>query len=742
MNYQIVNSKVYLQYEAGNRFIDVITPEIIRVADADNIVPSKAIEGEKHQHVELQVREEADKLVIETGVLTVNVFDGFYVDVYKADGTLLCADYRGNRVGKRGLSQKTKEIMEAEGHDTSGVEAHAYTVQVLKAMDGDEKFYGLGDKSGFLNKREYEYENWNTDNPQAHTEAFLALYKTIPFLITLKDVGVYGIFFDNTYRSRMNMGKESKEYYFYGAEGGALDYYFIGGSCMKDVVSNYTYLTGRTPLPQLWTLGYHQCRWGYECSEDIREVADKYRELQIPCDSIHIDIDYMEGFRVFTWNEEAFGKKGELVKEIREKGFKAVCIIDPGVKKDEGYYMYDEGVANGYFGKTTDGNPYVNVVWPGDTVYPDFGNPEVRNWWSKQHKFLTDIGVRGVWNDMNEPASFKGDIPLDVVFTDDGRITDHAEMHNVYGHLMSKATYEGLKREDGKRPFVITRACYAGTQKYAMVWTGDNQSLWAHLRLAIPQLLSLGISGVTFAGTDVGGCGADCTAELLCRWVQVGAFSPFFRNHSAKSTIRQEPWQFDEKTIEINRKFIELRYQLLPYFYDLFHECEETGLPVIRPLVLHYEKDPEVWNLNEEFLLGDSLLIAPVVDQGATKKIVYLPEGRWFDFFTGETYEGGRYHMVDAPIDTCPMFAKEGSIIPTWDVQQYVGEKTCDVLKLLVFPGKGKYVHYQDNGEDFDYQKGIYNLYEFVSDGEGSIEQKMLHEGYENKYKQVDVINM
>ncbi len=421
---------------------------------------------------------------------------------------------------------------------------------------------------------------------------------------------------------------------------------------MTDEVTNYTYLTGTTPLPQFWTLGYHQSRWGYESADDIREVAAKYRELKIPCDTIHFDIDYMDGYRVFTWNEEDFGKPGDIIAEIEQEGYKTVTIIDPGVKLEEGYPMYDEGIQNGYYAKAPDGEIYVNAVWPGDAVYPDYGNPHVRTWWGEKQKYLTDLGVRGVWNDMNEPASFHGELPLDVVFTDEDRPTTHAAMHNIYGHLMSKATYEGLKRADGKRPFVITRACYAGTQKYSTFWTGDNQSLWSHLQMAVPQLCNMGLSGLAFAGTDVGGFGADCTPELLCRWVEVGAFSPLFRNHSSKGSRRQEPWQFDRQTIDVNRKFIELRYRLLPYFYDLFHECEANGLPVIRPLVLHYENDPETWNLNGEFLVGENLLVAPVLEQGATKKLVYLPAGVWYDFFSGKEYQGGQYYMVDAPIDT------------------------------------------------------------------------------------------
>ena len=509
---------------------------------------------------------------------------------------------------------------------------------------------------------------------------------------------------------------------------------------MPDIVGGYTYLTGRTPLPQLWTLGYHQSRWGYDSADCIKKVAGKYRELDIPCDTMHFDIDYMDGYRVFTWNEKDYGDPAETIQELADDGFKAVCIIDPGVKLDSGYEKYDEGIAGDYFAKTPEGEVYVNAVWPGDSVYPDFGQPKVRKWWAENQKFLTDIGVAGVWNDMNEPASFHGELPSDVVFTDEDQKSTHAAMHNVYGHLMSKATYEGLKEQTGKRPFVITRACYAGSQKYTTVWTGDNQSLWSHLQMAVPQLCNLGLSGLAFAGTDVGGFGADCTAELLCRWVQVGAFSPLFRNHSSNGSIYQEPWQFGEKTVNIYRKFVELRYRLLPYLYDLFAECEKTGLPIMRPLVLHYEKDENTWNLNDEFLVGEHLLVAPVLEQGQTKKMVYLPEGIWYDFNTGKRYEGKQYYLVDAPLDTCPMFAKAGSMIPTYEVMQYVGEKPYDTLNMLVFPGEGTYVHYQDNGSDFAYQGGAYNQYAFTQQENGEVTMKMMKEGYERPYKKIEYI--
>ena len=738
-NYQVIDNKVSLSFEERVAYIELLREDIANV-----FVPyeseehcSKAIEERPSNMVEFTVAKEEDAVVIRTTELVIKVYDDFYVDFYKVDGTLLCADYRGSRKMRPLLSEKSLAVLKAEGHDVSAGSNTELKVQVVKVIDANEKFYGLGDKTGFLNKRDYEYENWNSDLPQAHTDGFRALYKSIPFFLTLKDTGVYGIFFDNTYKSYMNFGKECEEYFYFGADAGNLDYYFIAGNCMADVVSGYTYLTGTTPLPQLWTLGYHQSRWGYDSADCMRDIAKKYRELELPCESIHFDIDYMDGYRVFTWNEEDYGVPGEVIQELSEQGFKTVCIIDPGVKQDEDYYVYQEGIANDYFAKTPEGEVYINAVWPGDSAYPDFGNPKVRAWWAGLHKHLLDWGVRGVWTDMNEPASFHGELPQDVVFTDEDKLSNHAAMHNVYGHNMAKATYTGLKELDGRRPFVIARACYAGSQKYTTVWTGDNQSLWAHLQMAIPQMCNMGLSGLSFIGTDVGGFGSDCTPELLTRWVQVGAFSPLFRNHSCNGCIYQEPWQFGKEVVDIYRKFIRLRYQLLPYLYDVFFEGERTGLPIIRPLVLHYEHDKETWNLNDEFLFGEHILVAPVVTQGATRRMVYLPEGKWYGFEDGKEYEGGKYYLVEAPLNTCPMFVKAGSIIPTYEVMQYVGERPYDTLELRVYPGRGYYVHYQDNGTDFAYREGAFNAYEFVSDEEGNVKQRMLNEGYENPYREV-----
>ena len=745
---------ITLHYEKADAYLHVLTDMVINI-----FVPfeteehrSKAIEGNKEEKVSFVIekpeggsekdsvshkggREDVNgvcRVMLTTPSLICRIYDDFLLDFYDKNGNLLCADYRGDRVPRFTLQESFIEFIKKEGHDVNLTGSIDYPVQCVKVLDEGDCIYGLGDKTGPLNKRSYEYENWNSDIPDPHEDSFKSLYKSIPFFITLKEKGVYGIFYDNTFKSYFNFGKENNGYYCFGSSDGNLDYYFIGGDSMPDVVANYTYLTGRAPLPQKWTLGYHQSRWGYDSEETFRDIAEKLRSSRIPCDAIHFDIDYMDQYKVFTWNKERFDDAETLLVDLKSQGFKAVTIVDPGVKVEKDYYMYEEGIASDYYAKTPEGEAYVNEVWPGDAVYPDFGNPSVRTWWGDRLRFYTDLGVAGIWNDMNEPASFNGPLPDDIVFTDEDRPSTHARMHNVYGHNMAKATYEGWKKLTGKRPFVITRACYSGSQKYTTAWTGDNQSLWSHLRMAIPQQCNLGLSGMAFIGTDIGGFGADTTPELLARWIEVGCFSPLFRNHCAKGSMNQEPWLFGEEVLSIYRKYVELRYSLLPYFYDLLRVCEQTGLPVIRPLVLHYEEDKNVRNMNDEFLVGESLLVAPVVDQGVTKRLVYLPTGVWYDYWTHREYQGGQYYPVDAPLSVCPLFVKAGSVLPKAPAQMYVGEIPNPELILEVWSGVGSYVHYQDNGEDFAYRDGAYNEYLFENRGDRNLNIRKLHEGYED----------
>ena len=743
LNYEVNENIVLVNYKNIQCIVTIINDSVINF-----FAPifrkernSNAVENLKCKKINFNIEKKDDYLNIKTAKLDVKIYDDFKVDIFKLNGEPLCRDFRGERNPFRRLGADFSLAAE-EGHKLEGHED--FKVYVSKVMENDMYFYGLGERTGSLNKKGYHYRNWNTDDPTPHGETYAQLYKSIPFLIAIKNNEASGIFFDNHFESHFDMGKENSNYYYFGAKDGNLDYYFIYGPEVSEVVNEYTNLTGKTPLPQLWTLGYQQCRWSYAPEQRALEIAKTFREKNIPCDTIYLDIDYMDDFRVFTWDNKKFKNPKAFTDELKSMGFKVVTIIDPGVKVDKGYKIYDEGLKNGYFATDKDGMVYKNTVWPGDSVFPDFMNSQVRKWWGNNQKIMFNLGIAGIWNDMNEPASFNGPLPEDIVFNNDGTLVTHKEIHNVYGHMMDKATYEGIKEATNKRPFVVTRACYAGTQKYSTVWTGDNQSTWEHLRMSLPMLMNIGLSGMAFCGTDVGGFGFDCTGELLSRWMQVGTFTPLFRNHSTIGSREQEPWAFDEITEEINKKYIKLRYKFIPYLYDMMHKCEKSGAPIIRPLLYNYQNDKKTYEINDEFMFGDNVLVSPVVEQGARQKLVYLPKGNsWIDYWTGEEFEGGQYIIKDAPLDICPIYIKTMSIISNGEDVNYIGEKDTECLNLSIYlcdkKGEGKYIAYNDDGESFDYKNGRFNEYEFIFDLNDNLNIKMNKNiGYENKYKSIE----
>lgn len=735
--------KVTLNYEDGELELRVLTPEIVRVFEnRGNASNSYAIAGDKEIKTDFRIEEKDDHAELSTEKLLVKIYDDKKIDVYDEKDHPLIIDYRGERTPiDRQMDEEHKKLAESEGHEVAGSKKEDKNYyEIVKKLASDEQFYGLGDKTGFLNKRHYAYNNWNTDDPAPQVESFLSLYKSVPILLGLKDGHPYGIFFDNTYRNHIDLGKESNDYYYYSAVDGNIDYYIIGGDSLKEVITNYTYLTGRVPMPQKWTLGYQQSRWGYSVSQkQVEKIVENLRKYDLPCDVLHLDIDYMRGYRVFTWRKDTYESPDKFIKKMRKLGFRIITIIDPGVKKDDDYKIYKEGLEKGYFVKAPDGTVYVNEVWPGDAVFPDFGRKEVRKWWARNCKYLVDLGVSGIWDDMNEPASFRGEIPQDIVFHNEEQASTHKKMHNVYGHNMAKATYEGLKKYSGKRPFVITRAAYAGTQKFSTVWTGDNQSLWTHVQMMIPQLCNLGMSGFSFAGTDIGGFGADTTPELLTRWIEGALFSPLYRNHAALGTRSQEPWVFGEPTLSIYRKYLKLRYRFIPYLYDEFYRETKTGLPIMRPLVLNYENDPQVYNLNDEYMVGEDILAAPVVQEGQTKRAVYLPKGKWIDFWNGVEYSGKTTILVDAPIGKLPLFIKKNTILPWGKEVSHISDAPDESMTFRVFGKKGKYIHYQDNGTDFKYQKGEYNLYKVKVSKGGSVKVKLEKHGFGPVYRRITV---
>ncbi len=618
-------------------------------------------------------------------------------------------------------------------------------VKMTKSRQPDERFFGLGDKACALNLAGKKMENWTTDAYayEANTDP---LYKSVPFYYGLHDGRAYGIFFDNTYRTTFDFDSLDTGEVSFEAVGGEMNYYFIDGPALTDVARRYALLTGTPALPPLWALGFHQCRWSYYPEIKVLELAKTFREYQIPCDAIYLDIDYMDRFQCFTWDKNHFPDPPGMIRALKKASFQTVVMIDPGIKEDPEYDVYSAGVREDAFCKDADGDVFVGQVWPGACVFPDFTNPAVRTWWGGLYKKMyAEEGVSGFWNDMNEPANFKilsKTIPETVRHDYDGRPCSHKKAHNIYGLAMTRATAEGLLRlNPEKRPFLLTRATYSGGQKYAAVWTGDNVSSWEHLQIANRQVQRLSISGFSFAGSDIGGFADYPTGELMVRWLQLGSFHLFFRIHSMGANaagdavvemqpsdvgtdmdrLDQEPWSFGEPYTSAARKAVELRYRLLPYLYSSFYEHTKTGTPVILPLSFYDQTDPEALDEERGFMAGRHLLVSPVIHPGVDVQSVYLPEGEWYDYYTDAKYTGKSRIEKNVDLCTIPLYVKAGAAIPHYPVMQHTGERVREILEIKIYYSDKieESIIYEDQGDGYEYLKNQQDQVPgvFISDG-------------------------
>jgi alpha-glucosidase len=710
MEYHFLPSGIlFLKEGSKTLYLSPLTHHVFRFSqalEADPAVYSPVLSREVIPS-EPSIKEEDGGLEIRYPELRLIVKEGLLFTGYDAKGKLLFEQL---------------SFPEAQAKEGLALENDHFPLAASFRLLDQEHFYGLGDHPGPLDRRNYRYVNWNTDFVYAHVEVVKSLYKSFPFFLSKRQGTYFGFFFDNPRKTLFDFGVDCSRYFF-AAKGGAFDGYLFLGSSPKEILASFTSLTGRFPLPPRWSLGNQQCRWSYRNEKEVQAIADGFEKNEIPLDAIYLDIDYMDGFRIFTWNHGSFPQLSTLADSLKAKGIRMVAILDPGIKVDPAYSVYADGLKNDCFAKL-EGKTYVNQVWPGDAVYPCFNEKQVRSWWS-QHvvDFIQATHLSGLWCDMDEPASFKGEIPDQVDFG----TSKHQDIHNVYGHFMAEATFEGLQKVSGERPFVITRAAYVGTSRFSTVWTGDNQSIWDHLRLALPQQMSLGLSGMPFVGTDIGGFCGDTTPELLTRWIEVGLFSPLMRNHCPYYNRAQEPWTFTPECLEAYRKAVNLRYEFVPYLYDLFYQHQETGLPILRPLFLLDSADERFANENSEFGFGDQLLVAPILESGASSRVVNFPRGKWYSFFDFSPVKE-KEKLERCPLDQALIYAKEGSIIPLDLTHPMNLAEPLDELTLRVFPGEGRYIHYQDNGKDYAYQKGEYNLYLFATSN-GKVTYRMLHEG-------------
>ncbi|MEF8849643.1 MAG: TIM-barrel domain-containing protein [Candidatus Bipolaricaulota bacterium] len=698
-------------------------------------------------------------------------------------------EYSGSPVAK------FTELSEVSSDRVDGQNNGQWLRLVHKLAD-NSRVFGLGEKTGYLEKSGRVYEMWNRDTNGFYTHNEDPLYSSIPFYI-VQEEGIdqtrnfIGVYLHQAERSRFNVKNGER------MDGVGITVfspkatlYLIAGEEIKQVVKGYTRLTGKPLLPPKWALGYHHSKYGAPGDrEEALKIAKDFRRRGIPCDALYFDIQHMDSNKDFTWDEARFPEPESLIDQLHEMDYRVVNIVDPGIKEEEGYEVYDSGKENDVFVKDLEGEDFSGSVWAGFCVFPDFIRKDARDWWASQNEKLLDQGVDGIWNDMNEPAIFFGEKQIkriaseleDKISNEDhlglsckqrlasisenntnsmvheseeGEKVDHQKVHNLYALYEAVATEQAFERKrPNRRPFILTRSGFSGIQKYAAKWTGDNSSTWEHMRMSIYMSLNLGLSGLPLVGPDIGGFDGDVEPELLTRWIQLGSVLPFFRNHSSLDTTPQEPWSFGEKYEDINRKYISLRYRLLPFLYTEFFRTHRSGIPVMRPLFMEFPADEETYSVSDQFLIGDSMLVAPVVERGSERRLVYLPyedgnrEISWLDWWTGNRLESG-YNVLEAPLEVMPILVREGKGIPYTAPVQHTGEVRKE-LNIKVNPGSGdqKEVQvpiYDDDGDTKGYEQGNYFYGEFIIEesGEGTaLELEVKHDGYEPFWSEIEVIN-
>ncbi|MDN5338696.1 MAG: alpha-glucosidase [Thermotogaceae bacterium] len=620
--------------------------------------------------------------------------------------------------------------------------------KLIRKMPLNVVVYGFGDKTGPLNRIQRKYIFFNTDDI-LHTETKDPLYKSLPFFIFFNDRFTYGIFVDHPGYIEIDLDSKATGRYEILVRDSGFTQYIILGNNIKEVVKNFLKLFGENYVPPIWAFGHQQSRYSYETEKELFNIAYKYRKKQIPCDVLYLDIDYMDSYKVFTWNKENFPKPHRMTEKLHEIGFKLSAIIDPGIKVEEDYEIYEEGKTKGFFIKDSNGKDFEGAVWPGRVNFPDFLREDVRKWWGNKYRKLVEDGIDGFWNDMNEPSIFATDNFLKLVkeaikelnledgilipkllsdysdsfkkaeliseepvhTTDSNKKVPHSKIKNIYGYMMSKACFEGLKSNfPNKRFLLLSRSAYIGSHKYTGVWTGDNHSWWNHLHQEISRICNLSICGFFYSGFDVGGFSENTTPELLVRFYQLGSFIPLFRNHSNKGTINQEPWVFGKRYEKIIKKTIENRYSLIPYIYSNYMLGILNNEPFIRPLSFDFQKDPKTWNIDDQFMFGTSIMVAPVTKMGMRERAVYFPESSWLDLNNYEIVSKG-WKVVKAPLETIPYFQKVDTAIIRMEPMNYIFEKEIELLTFEIFLDKGfEFYYYEDDGITYDFKNDKYSL--------------------------------
>lgn len=582
---------------------------------------------------------------------------------------------------------------------------------VVEINVGDADLYGTGEVWGPLRRNGDKNIFWNRDNGAYGAHAGKELYQTHPWVLGLrKDGTAFGIIYDNTWRSVLELDSKIT----YTSDGPQCRVIVIEKNTPEEVVKELAKLSGTMEMPPLWSLGYQQCRFSYYPDTRVKEVCDEFRNREIPCDVIWMDIHYMDGYRIFTFDPQRFPDPKDLNDYLHSKNMKSVFMIDPAPKAEEGYFVDDAGRAGDYFVHSADGDVFKGNVWPGAAHFPDFTRPEVRQWWSTLYKDYMATGVDGVWNDMNEPAVFGGGpemtMPDDNIHLggDGNTVGNHVRYHNVYGYNMVRASRMGIMAANpDKRPFVLSRSNFLGGQRYAATWTGDNFSNPEQMKGSIAMTLNMGLSGQAFNGPDMGGFLGDCNPELLSQWTAMGVYFPFTRNHTCDGTVDQEPWAFGPEVEQVCKTAIERRYRLLPYIYTLFREASTEGLPVMRPAFWADTKDLNLRAEQTVYLLGNDLMVVPRFAENPN-----IPQGDWDLIDFGDKVDDYQAHV----------FLRSGAAVPMTEIFQNTEEYNTDQLTVLINPdveGCAVGTLYEDAGDGYDYKKGDYAVYEFHAQTEG-----------------------
>jgi alpha-glucosidase len=693
---------------------------------------------EPDTNVQVDVQQIGDVIMLSTAQIKLLLdTDNLQFEVQNLDGATLFAQERG--------FTRIDSTLE-------GVKRVSMSLRAPK----QEHYYGMGDKSCQQMIRGKFFENWCTD-AFAYGADSDPLYRAIPLYYAVRQTGTYALFFNNTFKSYFSFDHRREGLLRFGAFGGEMNFYLSFNPSPLEACQALTKLLGPMPLPAQWTLGYHQCRWSYYPEARVMQIADTFRQLDIPCDAIWLDIDYMEAYKCFTWHPDRFPQPKAMLDNLKAQGFKTVVMIDPGIKVEKGYSVYESGVAGNHFCRRTSGELMLGPVWPGPCAFPDFTSAKTRAWWAEQYKSMVEVGVDGVWNDMNEPALFEVNhktFPDQVMHHNEGQMADHRRIHNVYGMMMSRATFEGLQQhQPDKRPFVLSRATFAGGQRYAALWTGDNIANWEHLKIAVNQCLRLSVSGFSMVGTDIGGFVDYPDGELYTRWIQLGAFHPLFRTHSmgdhedgdsavveiaieekaAKQSSQQEPWSYGEPFTSHAREAIRLRYKLLAYWYSLFYKHQADASPVIYPPVFAAPNQLEAQTEQQAFHVGPDMYVIPVLEKAASRVEAWLPVGTWFDFYTGQTYTGGQKQSFEVDFKNIPLLVKAGAVLPVLPLRPSTAT-AVDEITLRVYYNTSNYSStlYEDAGEGYAYQQGQYRVTRFNLSNDGTTTQ--LHTEREGQF--------